>query len=388
MELIERIAWYSIAVNIAVGMLDFGMAYFSGSLALAAETVHNIVDLTASVAVLIGLKLAYRKSKSFPYGLYKVENVMATAIAFFVLFTGYEIVREAVFTFGRHVTVQPIMLGGVAIAAIVPFLFGRYELRLSRILNSPSLMAASKEFQLHILSSGIVFAALVGQLLGWPLDRVMAIIIAVFVLWMGWNLLVNGIRVLLDASLDSEILNKIREIIRAEPSVDGTKRVLGRSAGRYRFVEAEVTLKVTELRKAHAISNRIEEKIRSEIPYVEQVIIHYEPVARTQINYAIPLANLTGTVNDEFGTAPYFALATARASDGALEKVEILTNPYAALLKARGLRVAEWLVANKADVVLTHEDLKKKGPGYVLANSGVEIRLVKARTLTEALEAK
>ena len=88
MELIERIACYSIAVNIAVSMLDFGMAYFSGSLALAAETIHNIVDLTASAAVLIGQKLAYRISGSFPYGLYKVENVIAALIAFFVLFTG------------------------------------------------------------------------------------------------------------------------------------------------------------------------------------------------------------------------------------------------------------------------------------------------------------
>jgi divalent metal cation (Fe/Co/Zn/Cd) transporter len=42
-------------------------------------------------------------------------------------------------------------------------------------------MAAGKEFQVHILSSGVVFAALVGQLLGWPLDRVIAVVIAIFV---------------------------------------------------------------------------------------------------------------------------------------------------------------------------------------------------------------
>lgn len=77
----------------------------------------------------------------------------------------------------------------------------------NRILNSPSLMAAGKEFQVHILSSGVVFAALVGQLLEWPVDRVIAVIIAVFVGWRGWKLLVEGIQVLLDASLGPEILN-------------------------------------------------------------------------------------------------------------------------------------------------------------------------------------
>ena len=385
MELVERIGWYSVAVNIAMVTLNFGMTYFSGSLALAAETVHNIVDLTASGAVLIGLKLAYRKSKSFPYGLYKVENVIAVMIAFLVFFTGYEIVRESVFTGDRHVVVLPLMLGGVAVAALVPFLFGRYELRVARVLNSPSLVAAGKEFQVHILSSGVVFAALVGQLFGWSLDRVVAVVIAAFVVWMGWKLLVDGMRVLLDASLEPGILNEIREIIKAEPAVEETKRVLGRSAGRYRFVEAEVTLKVTELEKAHAISRRIESKIRAQIPYVEQVIIHYEPVTRSQIHYAVPLTDLTGTVNDEFGTAPYFALVTTRASDGTLEKVEILTNQYTTLPKAKGIRVAEWLIAHKADVVLTKEDLKNKGPGYVLANSGVEFHQIQSQTLTDAL---
>jgi cation diffusion facilitator family transporter len=387
MELIERLAWLSIVVNIAVAMLDFAMAYLSGSLALAAETVHNVVDLTAAVAVLIGLKLAYRKSKSFPYGLYKVENVMATMIAFFILFTAYEIVREAVFTLGRHVVVQPLMLGGVAIAATVPFLFGRYELRLARVLNSPSLVAAGKEFQIHIFSSGVVFAALLAQLLGWPLDRVIAVMIAVFVGWMGWKLLVDGMRVLLDASVDPKILNEASEIIEAEPTVRDA-RVLGRSAGRYRFIEAQVQLKVTDLKKAHAISTRIEDKIRAQIPYVEQVIIHYEPVIRSEMHYAVPLTNLTGTVSDEFGTASYFAFATLRASDGALEKLEILANPYTTLRKGRGIRVAEWLVAHGADVVLTREDLMNKGPGYALAASGLEVRLVKAKTLTEALEAR
>lgn len=88
-----------------------------------------------------------------------------------------------------------------------------------------------------------------------------------------------------------------------------------------------------------------------------------------------------------FGTAPYFALVTLRTSDGALEKLEMLANPYATLGKGRGLRVAEWLAAHKAEVVLTQEDLKNKRPGYALANGGLEVPLVKAKTLTEALEA-
>lgn len=74
---IERWGWYSIAVNILLALLHGFVAFRSDSLAVAAELTHNIVDLAAAVGVLIGLKLAGRKSKSFPYGLYKVENLVA-----------------------------------------------------------------------------------------------------------------------------------------------------------------------------------------------------------------------------------------------------------------------------------------------------------------------
>lgn len=385
--MVERMGWYSIAVNVVLALLNLGLATLSGSLALTAETVHNLVDLAASVAVLIGLKLSYRKSKDFPYGLYKVENVVAVVIALLIFFTGYEIAKEALFATQRQVVVRPFMLGGVVLAAIIPLVFSRYELRVGQVANSPSLMADAREFQAHVFSSGIVFAALAGQLMGWPLDRLAAVAIVVLVGRMGWELLADGMRVLLDASLDAETLNQVREIIQAEPAVAGVKGVLGRNAGRYRFIEAEITLRVAELERAHTVSRHIEEHIRARVPHVDRVLIHYEPMARTHVRYAVPLADPGGTLSQHFGEAPYFALATVRVADGALEKQEVLTNPYTDLPKAKGIRVAEWLVGHKADVVLVQEDLKGKGPAYVLADAGVEMRLVKANTLTEVLEA-
>jgi predicted Fe-Mo cluster-binding NifX family protein len=71
------------------------------------------------------------------------------------------------------------------------------------------------------------------------------------------------------------------------------------------------------------------------------------------------------------------------------EQPPLLTrSDHDARREARGIRIAEWLVAHKADVVLAQEDLKNKGLGYALANSSVEVRQVKARTLTEALKAR
>jgi divalent metal cation (Fe/Co/Zn/Cd) transporter len=71
----SRVAWASIAVNIFLSLINLAIAVASGSLALAAEMVHNLVDLVASVAVLARVKISERESRAFPYGLYKVENL-------------------------------------------------------------------------------------------------------------------------------------------------------------------------------------------------------------------------------------------------------------------------------------------------------------------------
>jgi cation diffusion facilitator family transporter len=380
-----QVAWASIAVNIFLSLLNLAIAAASGSLAVAAEMVHNLVDLAGSVAVLAGVRISERKSRTFPYGLYKVENVVAVLVAILIFFTGYEIAKDAILAQGVPATVNGLILGGVALSAIVPFAFSIYEMRAGRELNSPSLIAAAQEYRMHVLTSGMVFLALVGQLAGVRLDRYAALVIVVFIAKTGWELLSGGMRVLLDASLDAETLAQVRAIIQADPAVTETRSLAGRNAGRYRFLEAEVALRVGDLKKAHAVSERIEKAIRAQVPHVERVLLHYEPRRRTYLRYAVPLADAAGAISEHFGEAPYFALVTVRIADGVVERQEVLSNPHTNVEKAKGIRVGEWLVGLKADVILLQEDVQGKGPAYVFADAGVETRLTKATTLTQAL---
>jgi len=382
---VERWGWYSIGVNVVLTLLNLVIAAASGSLAVAAEMVHNLVDLVASIAVLIGLKLSQRKSKSFPYGLYKVENVVAVAIALLIFFTGYEIAREALLAPPRVAFVQPWMLVGVVLSAVIPLVFSHFQMRVGREANSPALMADAQEYRVHVFSSGLVLVALVGQLMGFQVDRIAALVIVVLVCKTGWELLSDGMRVLLDASLDAETLQRVREVIEATPAVAHVEWITGRNAGRYRFVEAEVRLRVRDLEKAHAVTEKIEDEIRQAVPHVDRVLIHAEPLARTAIRYAIPLADLSGRLSEHFGEAPYFGLVTVRLSDGETASQEVVANPHVEVPKAKGIRVAEWLVGQKVDVVLLRESVQGKGPEYVFGDAGVEARLVAAESLQEAL---
>lgn len=383
---VERWGWYSMGVNVVLAGINLVVTVASGSLAVRAEMVHNAVDFLTAVAVLIGLKLSTRKSKEFPYGLYKLENVITVALAVMIFVTAYEIARDALFTPAQVATVDPWMLGGVVVATLIPLVFSHFELRAGEAANSPALTADAKEYRAHVFTTGVVFAALLGQWFNLPLDRIAALVIVVAIGKTGWELLSDGMRVLLDASLEPDKLLEIREIILDEPTVAKLRWVTGRNAGRFRFVEAELTLRVQDLDKAEAVTRRIEEQIGQAVPHAERVLIHAEPMERTHLLYAAPLAEADGALSEHFGRAPYFALVTSRLADGVIEERQMLANPFVQVEKAKGIKVSEWLVDHKVDVVFVKESLRGKGPTYVFGDAAVEMRETDARTLEEALE--
>jgi predicted Fe-Mo cluster-binding NifX family protein len=214
--------------------------------------------------------------------------------------------------------------------------------------------------ELVALTTGLAFAALASPWLGFALDRTAALVIVVAVAWMGWGLLRHAMRVLLDASLDAPALIEIRKVIDADPAVAEVKWITGRNAGRFRFVEAGVALRVVELDKAEAAIRRIEAAVRAAVPHA-------------------------GTLSRHFGEAPFFALVTLRRADGSIGEQRVVANPHQALEKAKGIRVAEWLVAQKIDAVVLREDVQGKGPGYVLRDAGVQLRRTGRTALAEAL---
>jgi cation diffusion facilitator family transporter len=383
---IEGWGWGSIGLNVVLSLLNLGIAVASGSLAVAAEMVHNLIDLMASVAVLVGLKISKRKSKSFPYGLYKVENLVAVGVSLLIFFTGFEIIREAIFAPPRETSVNLWMLAGVMLSIILPLSFGYFEMRAGKVANSPSLMADAQEYRAHVFSSGFVLISLAGHYFGLRLDRAAALFVAIFIVKAGWELLKDGMRVLLDASLDAGTLAQVRQIIENDPATIQLKNLTGRNSGRYRFLEAEVALRVDDLKKAHAVSQRIEQEIRAKVPHLERVLIHYEPEARPYTCYAFPLADPGGKLSEHFGEAPYFAMVTRRLPDGVVEKQEVISNPHKDLPKAKGIRVAEWLVSQKVDRVVLKENIQGKGPEYVFADAGVELRFTTADTIDLALD--
>ena len=369
---IRQVAWYSFFLNLALVAVKIGLSLLTGSLALWADGIHSLVDVFSAVALIVGQWLSQKKSTEFPYGLYKVENLVSAFISILIFLTAYEIVTTALSGEGTSIPVEGWVLAVVAVLIPVPFLFGEYQIRVGKKFNSPSMVADGTQHRTDVLSSLVVFFAVAGQFLGFPLDRVAAVIVSLFIIHAGWGILVDSMKVLLDASIDAGTRDLIWGIIHDDPVVSGVKQVTGRNSGRYIFVEADVEVRLDDLARAHQVSERIERRIREIVPNVDRVLIHYEPSQKRRIRYAVPVTEDGDSISPHFGESPSFALIDIDIATGRVTSTSTVENRYVQVEKGKGIKVAEMLLSRKIDAVVTREDLSGKGPGYAFQEAGVK----------------
>jgi cation diffusion facilitator family transporter len=376
METSERIAWLSILTNASLAGIKALLTVATGSLAIMADAVHSFSDVVSSVVILVGIKISKRRSRSFPYGLYKLENLVALGTSLLIILAGYEIVKE-VFTASSALVPEqlPLAMGGIILTILLTWTFSRYELKKGQETGSPSLVADARHIWTDMLSSLVILASLIGNTIGFALDRYAALIVVAFIGRTGFHIAIDAIRVLLDASLDPDSLERIRLIVLSDPRVIDINELRARNAGRYKFVELDLTLRVKELEKGHRITEELKRRIKAGLEHVDHVQIHCEPLKKDQLTLALPLAADRQTVSEHFGEAPFFRLFTIRSKDRAVTVDSLVANPLCHEQKAKGIKVAKWLLAQGLDVLIVREQLAGKGPGYVLGDADVEIAL-------------
>ncbi|SHJ29489.1 cation diffusion facilitator family transporter [Malonomonas rubra DSM 5091] len=381
-----KTAWLSILTNVLLVMIKALLAAATGSLAIKADAVHSLTDVLSSFAILLGIKISKRRTRAFPYGLYKLENLVALGTSLLIFLAGYEIIKDVFANASPLVAGQmPLAVGGIALTIIITWLFSRYELKKGEETGSPSLVADARHIWTDMLSSLVILLSLLGNMIGFALDRYAALIVVAFIGRTALLIALDAVRVLLDASLDPESLESIRRIVTNDPHVVTINQLRARNAGRYKFVELDLTLRVKELEKGHRISEEIKRSIKAELQHVDHVQIHYEPQQKDHFIVAMPLSADRRTLSEHFGEAPFFRMVTLLARTGDVTLDAVTANPFCDEEKAKGIKVANWLLTQGVDSLLVREQLAGKGPGYVLGNAEVTIEVTRQSDAEVAL---
>jgi cation diffusion facilitator family transporter len=273
----KKISLYSVGINLFLSLIKIAGGIISGSAALIADGVHSLSDLAASLSVYVGIVISNKKSELFPQGLYKVENLVALVSAFAIFFAGYEIAKDVLFgeaTPIKNLTTALLVLG---LTVLTTYLYSRWEHKKAIELNSPSLLADSEHIKTDFYTALVVLVGVLGQYFGYPIIEKLAVVVVVyFIFHSGFEILKEAIKVLLDASLDHESIEKVRKILEESPEVKQINSINGRNAGSFKFLQLDLSLNTDSLSEAHKIAHELEKTIKQQMPFVEKVIVHYQ----------------------------------------------------------------------------------------------------------------
>jgi len=273
----KKISLFSVGINLLLSVIKIIGGYISGSAALTADGVHSLSDLAASLSVYAGIVISNKKSKLFPYGLYKVENLVALVSSFAIFFAGYEIAKDVLFGEPTQMKNLMVAMAVLGLTVLITFLYSKWEKQKAEELNSPSLLADAEHIKSDFYTALVVLVGVLGQYFGYPIVEKLAVVVVIyFIFHSGFEILKEALMVLLDASLDHESIDAIREILKDDPRIDEIKNILGRNAGSFKFVQLDLDLKTDSLKEAHKIAHDIEDEIKAKMPFVEKVIVHYE----------------------------------------------------------------------------------------------------------------
>lgn len=389
----SRVALCSVAVNLFIMALKYVLGDMSGSLALKADAVHSFADVISALTIFVGIVISDRKTRTFPEGLYKVENLVALLSAFFILFAAYEIGSDALHSQSSdELTHLPEVICGILIIILVAYIFSRYELRIGLEVGSPSLVADAKHIYVDLLSSIVILFSIIGTRIGYSLDRYVAVFVGLLVARTGVQIMIDAVKVLLDATLDFRTLDEIRRIMENHPDVAEVIAVGGRSSGRYKSVEISLQMHTRLLREAHEIISHLEEEILDRWPEIDKILIHYEPQQKETWRVAVPIDVEAGSdphanakLSDHFGDAPYFAVLSKNTRTGRVCVETFLSNPFREVERQKGVKAAELLSDHEVDEVITRANLAGKGSGYTLEALRISHSLTSERALPKLI---
>jgi cation diffusion facilitator family transporter len=278
-----KVSLVALAVTAALQMLVVAV---SGSVALFADTVHNLSDALTAIPLWIAFAVGRRAAnRRYTYGYGRAEDLaglfILAMIALSAVLAGVQAVR-------RLLDPAPVEhLGWVALAGLIGFLgnelVATYRIRVGRSIGSAALVADGLHARTDGLTSLAVLAGAGGVAAGFPLaDPLVGLLITVAILAVLRTATRDVYRRLMDA-VDPTLVDHAEAVLGGTPGVTGVRRVRMRWIGHALHAEADLDIdgqvSVTE---AHRLAHDAEHRLVHQVPRLRGAVIHAYPADRHQ----------------------------------------------------------------------------------------------------------
>ena len=287
---IYRVTIVGFAVNLVLSLAKLAAGVFGRSGAMVADAVHSFSDLATDVVVIVFARISAKpRDDGHDYGHGKYETLATILISMALGVVGVGILVNSIGA------VRSVLDGGVLprpglvalVAAVLSIaakeILYRYTVREGRAIDSPSVVANAWHHRSDALSSlgtlvGIGCAYFLGD--KWRIaDPIAALIVAVFIFKVAFDLIRTGVGELLEKSLPEETEREILRIVTLDPAVREPHNLRTRRIGAAIAIEIHIRVDgAMTVARSHALTVGIERRLRERFGEGTMIAVHVEPL--------------------------------------------------------------------------------------------------------------
>lgn len=284
---IVRVAAIGLSINLFLTIFKLSFGFWGNAKALISDGLNSLSDVFISLMLLLVLKLATKKpDHDHPYGHEKYEG-----LAYFLLGIIFLLVSGMIGYIAFHAIIDEIASPGTAqvphvltlivsiIALSIKYALYRYYKISGKKYAAPTIQADAKN---HLLDVWATLFSVIGiglSQFGWVIfDSIASLVIAIFILRLAIQILLESISYLVDQSPDIDQVQHIHDVILAIEGVLTVDDLKVRKHMTQKYVDVEIGVKSSiTLQTAHKIAERVHHSVEEKFPEVIHCMVHVNP---------------------------------------------------------------------------------------------------------------
>jgi len=282
----------SVATLLLIVKLFIGIA--SGSVAVLASAIDSLLDMAISLFNFFAIKKSEEKpNEAYQYGKGKIQAIAAVIEGTVITVSGLYIMYVAIEKLieGSKTSLLAPSILAMVFSIIVTYLLVQYLIKIAKETDSIVIKADALHYKTDLWSNAAVLLSL-GLVYFTRLDSIDALFglgIGVYIIYSAYEIIVEGVEILLDKALDGEIVAQIGEILSNHSEVTSYHWLKTRTDGSTNFVEFHMVLRPNMLLlEAHRIADEVEDKIMALESSKKWVITpHFDPYDDEEMNDAL-----------------------------------------------------------------------------------------------------
>jgi cation diffusion facilitator family transporter len=279
---IKSVTYLGIVINVVLTVVKIVIGLFSGSLALLADGLHSLSDITTDAVVLLGFHLSSKEpDQRHPYGHGRAETFSAGLVALILIVAGGAMIYYAAIAIARDEITTPRL--GVLIAAIFSIAAKEWLYRVTQKAaiqsHSPALYANAWHHRSDAFSSIAVVMGFISLEFGFGHgDQIAAVAVGLMIIFVGVHIIGDCLRELTESAIDTETIEHIKQIINSDSSIRQWHKLRTRMVGREVFLDLHILVNPElNIAAAHEISESLENTLDKEISRPVNITVHIEP---------------------------------------------------------------------------------------------------------------